>query len=165
MQWMKMPAEVVVVPEGVPQDPRLARLQSYWEAAAAACGGRPRRADIRPDDLREVLPYIYMVDVIEPGKRHRFRLVGTEGTGFYAHDPTGQFLEDLIAPAHHEAIHRLYDAVLTRQAPVTTRGRMYWWPATDWVRFEAVHMPLAGDDGGAIILGGFVRIPEAGLAP
>ncbi|MGH6894386.1 MAG: PAS domain-containing protein [Dongiaceae bacterium] len=58
--------------------PRIHRLYSYWNGLRQ--GGSdilPRRADVAPDQIRELLPNIMIVDVEQSPLRFRYRLVGT----------------------------------------------------------------------------------------
>lgn len=48
----------------------------YWLGKSAA-GRVPRRTDIKPEELRTALPYIFLVDVSLDPLGFRFRLVGT----------------------------------------------------------------------------------------
>lgn len=72
---------------------RIRRLTAYWQSRR---GDRPipRRTDIDPADIRDLLPNVVMVDVEQPF-RIRYRLVGTRVVEFNRFDFTGRYLDDL----------------------------------------------------------------------
>jgi hypothetical protein len=55
-------------------DAHLRKALAYW---LRKCGERhmPRRADIDPVEMPELLPYVRLADVVAPGQ-YRYRLVG-----------------------------------------------------------------------------------------
>src|SRR5688572_4610245 len=57
------------------QSQRIRKLNAYWQDRAS--GKVPSRAEIDPVDVRELLPNLMMIDVIEDPPRFRYRLVGT----------------------------------------------------------------------------------------
>lgn len=149
-------ADAVVQSDVEPASPLLRQLLSYWRAARPDPAAAPPRSAIHPEDIVPVLPYLYMVDVL-PGPAYRFRLVGTRGVEFYDHDPTGKRLDEVIEARFLPDVYRLYAAIIRSGEPVRTTGRMYWSAHNEWVRFEALHMPLAGAGGRVdIVMGGFV---------
>src|ERR1044072_3402441 len=102
------------MPIGVPSsdtqlaDAYLRRALAYWQRK---CGERhmPRRADIDPIEIPELLPFIRLVDVVAPGQ-YRYRVVGTEveqmhgGLKF-----NGRFVHEALPPVLAEHIVPVYD--------------------------------------------------------
>lgn len=70
------------------------RLNSYWQTKR---DGRvmPRREDIDPADLKELLPDLLLGDYEASPFRVRFRLVGTRLAEIHGLDFTGRYLDQL----------------------------------------------------------------------
>src|SRR3546814_15809427 len=77
-------ADVIVEPE-------LREIYHYWSGKR---GGRcyPTRADIRPEEIKRLLPFVLLLDVLDEGRHFRFRLVGTDAASGI--DPTGKLLHE-----------------------------------------------------------------------
>lgn len=100
-------------------DPRLFTFFNYWDSARGA-KAMPARADIDPLDMpKELLPNLYLIEVVDGGRRFKFRLVGSESTIAAGRSLTG-FHIDEINPnkAYGEYVSNLYRRVLTRKRPV-----------------------------------------------
>lgn len=83
--------------------PKLVELYHYWLSKR---GDRrmPSRADIEPMELRSLLPNIILMDVLEPGKTYRYRLVGTAVEEAIGIGLTGKLLSEV-------ATGRLFDFI------------------------------------------------------
>lgn len=83
--------------------PKLVGLYDYWLSKR---GGRamPSRADIEPTELRGLLPHVFLIDVLEPGKTYRYRLVGTAVEEAVGVSLTGKLLSEV-------ATGRIFDFV------------------------------------------------------
>jgi len=134
-------------------DPRLRGLVAYWAAKSA---GRccPARADLDPLDLKPLLGFLLMVDVVRPEKeksgggdayRLRYRLFGTEFVFYHGRDLTGRWLDEIANTVFRDELLGFYRVVIaekTMQALsydyMLERGRQ---------RFQAVLLPLSKDAG------------------
>lgn len=123
-------------------------LYAYWHAK---CGHRPMptRADIQPQEMTMLLPFVMIVDVHreEDGRhRHWFRLVGTKVA--FGTDPTGSFLDDRVgdtAYGHH--ITGLYSHASRLERPIYSEYE-YEHPVSHGVRFaKRLFLPLADEEG------------------
>lgn len=72
---------------------RLRAFLRHWQQLAGA--DIPARADFDPVRLKELLPYLMMVDLTDEPLRIYYRLVGTEVVTFTGLDFTGHYLDDL----------------------------------------------------------------------
>jgi hypothetical protein len=123
-------------------DRRIRDLYRYWLGKR---GGRraPARADIDPVELRSLLPYIYLFDVVEPGPRLRYRLVGT-AIAEMAGEVTGRFVDELLPEAVYARMHEHYVDVVRNLA-----GRYYvadmTWRDRPHVRYHRLLLPLSDD--------------------
>ena len=71
-------------------------LHAWWEAARGN-SDVPDRSDLRPDEIKPLLPFLLIADAEHDPFRVRYRLVGTrvvEVTGF---DITGHYLDELLS--------------------------------------------------------------------
>lgn len=100
----------------IPYSSDLRALLSYWEAQR---GDRliASRDNITADDIRSVLPTVYMVDVnLEPFDL-AYRFLGADIVSRSRGDYTGQRLRDLPSQAPPSQIWRLYEAAVVHQSP------------------------------------------------
>jgi hypothetical protein len=128
----------------MPQAPQLRALLDYWNSKCGADGSLPSRALIDPVELRGLLPHVYLVDVL-PDESFRIRLLGEVHVAIYGTGLVGRSIDEIFPPEHAAQFHRLYKAVLRRRAPVVNAGQVFWWRNKEWLPFEGLHMPLAGD--------------------
>lgn len=123
-------------------DHRLRRLYEYWQRER---GMRPlpSRTDIDPRQLKFLLGYLSLLDVLKEPLRFRVRLQGTELGWWLGGDFTGRTLDQLPASQLAAVIHqRLANAVNTA-APCHHRGEEII--ADLPRRYEALILPLATD--------------------
>jgi hypothetical protein len=97
--------------------PDLQRIHAYWTAKRQ---GRfaPRRLDIDPVDMVEVLPRIMLIDIEPESLDFRYRLAGTGICDIHGIDPTGHRPRDLQPPAYGALIDRHYREAIIRRAPM-----------------------------------------------
>jgi hypothetical protein len=74
----EMPKPAVSLDLSELTSPRIHRLHAYWLHQRDKRGGLlPQRGDIAPDQIKDLLPNIMIVDVERDPMRFRYRLVGT----------------------------------------------------------------------------------------
>ena len=89
-------------------DDRLRHAHEYWRGKAA---GRvmPRRADIDPTEIPDLLRDVMLVDVLPEG-RYRYRLIGTANTQAHGMHATGRYLDEVLpGPEYKGHVIALYD--------------------------------------------------------
>jgi hypothetical protein len=140
-QWE---GEILYLPAPSGRSAMIARVRDYWRQRCA--GGRlPKRGEIDPLELKEVLPYL---SIIEYGEvpRIKFRLIGTELARFYGRDVTGKWLDEI--PHWEEAdivdTQAVYRRVLEMAGPVYGLSLCLWEEDPDHV-FEFACFPLSED--------------------
>ena len=94
-------------------DDRIEIAYRYWLRKA---GERPmpRRADIDPAEIPKLLPDVMLVDVmpvdVKPGRRYRYRLIGTENARAHGINATGRYLDEVLPGVEYKAhVIGLYD--------------------------------------------------------
>jgi hypothetical protein len=95
-------------------------LYHYWDRVR---GDRPMpaRADLRPEELRSLLPHLTLVET--DGDGYRYRLVGTAVAEALGRDLTGTRVGSHVKPAAYASeICRVYDLVLHGRRPIFTTG-------------------------------------------
>ena len=140
------------MPIGVPSsdtqlpDAYLRKALAYWQSKRGE-RNMPRRADIDPVEMPDLLPYVRLVDVVAPG-RYRYRLVGTEleqlhgGLKF-----TGKFVHEALPPPLANQIVPVYDECVRERRPVFLENTFL---APDRERVarhsRVLFLPLSEDD-------------------
>lgn len=137
------------VGEGGPSsvaDGRLLQGLRYWASKRGAGGRLPGRADIDPLEIRDLLPFVELSDVLDGGADLRFRLVGTHLVDTDGLNPTGMLHSRFFAHPPYRAYQAaLYGWVVANRRPLYSRSRV----PTDLLGFhllaERLYMPLAAD--------------------
>jgi hypothetical protein len=135
--------------------PELSLLFAYWDAKKAGRAA-PARADIAPEELRTILPNLFILDVVGEPPRFRYRLAGTAFVLEYGREVTGKFVDELDLAGHKEMILAEYLEVIRKWMPT-----LNCWSFTKRdgrrVRFERLLLPLSKDGVRVdMILGGVV---------
>ena len=122
---------------------RIQRLVGYWNERRLARGALPRRSDIAPDEIRDLLPHIMIIDVEYEPLRFRYRLVGTRVVEFNGFEFTGKYLGEIGWPEEQELLNGYRNLVETKEP---------FFAAMDWRlvsgavgRFEFARLPLSED--------------------
>lgn len=121
-------------------------IVAYWESKRA---GRlaPRRADIDPTEIPRLLPYLFMLDVLDGGADFRYRLIGTHITEGMGRDVTGKKISELYEdrPQARKQLDATFRLPLTNKQPIFSRGRVFWMPRREYQRFIGCSLPLSSD--------------------
>jgi len=141
-------------------DQRLVALHDYW-AGLARDGAVPWRRDFQPRDIPDLLPFVFLLEVL-PGE-FRFRLAGaryTEAVG--GRDVTGLTTADIYPPQFRTAMLDRWAAVVREGRPLWASGPM-WDTQRNFLSWRSVLLPLRVS-GGAIgqLLGAAVFTQAAG---
>lgn len=132
-------------------DPRLRGLVDYWtmKSAGRCC---PARADLDPLDLKPLLGFLLMVDVVwqegTDAYRLRYRLFGTEFVFYHGRDLTGAWLDQIVNTVFRDELLGFYRTAIIEKTMQTL--------SYDYIlerslvesgrqRFQAVLLPLSKD--------------------
>ncbi|SME90500.1 PAS domain-containing protein [Tistlia consotensis] len=153
------PGQVPVV-EGKPGDTAhihsrvLSRLERYWQQLPRT-RSMPSRKDFDPAAIKDLLPSVFMVDVVEAPLRFRYRLIGTQVRELSQRDLTGRMVDETTYGESSDFIRFLFGTVVRRRAPVLAQGSAKWLDASSWKVVAVLLLPLSSDgDEVDIILGG-----------
>lgn len=108
-------------PERMIDGDRLRELFGYWQGKLA--GRRmPARRDIDPVEVPRLLPNLMLADVVDGGRRIRFRLAGTAIREIAGIELTGRYLDEIIHPGRYgDYLHGLNREVVRTRRPTFTR--------------------------------------------
>jgi hypothetical protein len=140
---------------------------AYWDGKRPEPGRLPGRGALDPLDIPELLPVIWLVDVVrlDAGVHFRTRLSGTLTVDLYGTDPTGLWFEELYAEPHLSRQLATYRAVAAAGRAHCTRLRV---PMEDREHqvYDRLILPLA-EDGATVdmLLGCHAYDPEPGEDP
>jgi hypothetical protein len=119
--------------------------QAYGYWTAKCTGGRlPGRADIRPEEMRHLLPWVFLVDVEADPVRFRYRLVGSEITRLAGVEYTGAAINEAEFGPHWRRVFDDYLAVVRSGVPGYVDGSARW-GAREFLHHERIVMPLSSD--------------------
>ena len=138
-------------------EPVLRELHAYWSGRR---GQRPMpaRADIDVVDIPTLLPFLFLVDVLDAPRDFRFRLAGTHFRETTDQEVTGKHIAEVFPEQFGDEVRRIWSTVVEERRPVLGRGNL-WIPGREYVKWEGVVMPLACDQTINMLLGGVVFHP------
>src|SRR3546814_7729132 len=117
-----------------------------YDYGAGKRGGRvyPTRADIRPEEIKRLRPFVLLLDVLDEGRHFRFRLVGTDAASGI--DPTGKLLHE-AAPGgvYLNHLSALFSRGAAGPGALYNRSSYAYEDAPGPRSISRVFMPLAGD--------------------
>lgn len=125
--------------------PRFRQMADYL-AQQAPREGLAGRQHLDPTDLKSILPYINLVEVIGQGDDldFRFRLFGSAQVQALNRDVTGQLVRDVFDPVQASRIAAtMREAVIGRRPHFSTSHV----PREDrrHIHYDRIHFPLAAD--------------------
>jgi hypothetical protein len=71
-------------------------LYAWWDAARGDADV-PDRSALRPDEIKRLLPFLFIADAEHKPFRVRYRLVGTKAVEVTGFDITGRYLDELLS--------------------------------------------------------------------
>lgn len=136
---------------------------AYWLGKCVR-GRLPARADLRPEEMRAFLPFLFLVDVGQDPRTFRFRLVGTKITEWAGKEYTGLAVEEASYGPHWRRVFDTYAAIVDSRRPQLD----IWdapWASREFVRYERLIAPLSSDGQTIDMLFGALHILPAEKDP
>lgn len=159
------------MPEPFELSSRQADALAYWQTLSRHRAGLPGRADIDPVAMKGFLPWVTLVDIVDPGEspRYRARLVGTAVVERHGRDVTGKFDDELYGPTYLEQLRAVYRRVAERRRPILVNCLVENDDRED-LHYRRLVLPLASDSERvdmllAVFDYGEGGSPEAGTLP
>lgn len=106
------------------QDPRIKKLRDYW-AGLARDGAMPRRSDLDPIALKDVLEIIWLYEYENSPVRFRCRLAGEAVNARYDGGIGRRYLDDFFSGKLLHDVQAHYLAVLDMPCIGYSIGRVY----------------------------------------
>ena len=135
----------VLVTDGIEfLSPILAEAMAYW-LEIKGDEAFPQRADLVPEKLVALWPYILMVDVIDGGSDYLMRLFGQNLVNAYGEQTGRRSSEAKVPELVRQRSKQLFDFCVAHAAPTYA-----YWPESDaqgrtYVDVEALCLPLSSD--------------------
>ena len=126
-------------------DHRLRQIHSHWTRLHRGTA-LPLRRDFRPSELRAVLPYVFLVEVLSEPRDFRLRHAGTHFEEFAQQKLSGKRVVEAFPPDFGASVLKLWGEAVESRRPLHAIGQL-WVPDRDYVRWEGLILPLAADDG------------------
>jgi len=137
------------------QEPVLRDLLGYWNKCRGARAA-PARSDIDATEMPGLLPYTFVIDVMESPRDFRFRIAGTHIRDALGEEITGKHIGEVFPPDFGAEVHEIWSRVVADRRPVRGTGDL-WIPDREYVKWEGLAMPLSSDgDSVKMLLGGVV---------
>ncbi|MBV9523409.1 MAG: PAS domain-containing protein [Alphaproteobacteria bacterium] len=125
-------------------DPLLRAMYEYWRGKAAG-RSMPRRRDIDPSEIPKLLPHLMITEVLDGGRRFRYRLSGTAVTEAFGRSLTGQYVDEVMKGPYRDFIERLYRNVHQGRRCIFCESR-YTGSKSLGVTTKRLFMPLSEDE-------------------
>jgi hypothetical protein len=106
------------------------------------------RQQIDPLDIPQLLPGVWLVDVLRPqpgSLRFRYRLLGSRVAQIFKSDANKKYLDEVHADFGTNPMRGFLEEVATHAVPHWRRGKPLAWPSQDVVLLERIYLPLATD--------------------
>ena len=97
---------------------QLCALYAYWQGRL---NGRamPARADIDPFQIKPLLPIVMLVEVLDQGRRFRYRLAGTAITDMTGRELSGRYVDEALpGNGYGEYVIGLYRKLICVKRPI-----------------------------------------------
>jgi len=121
-------------------------LYGYWASKLRASADVPSRDDVRPEEIKPLLPYLWMMDFDRPARSFRYRLIGTAVVDGVGKDYTGYTLADCHPdPGAYEFATRALLRTIDDAQPRWRHGAPMFHHETEARRLENLILPLAAD--------------------
>jgi hypothetical protein len=130
-----------VADRALARDKVLSALLDYWRSKLAG-RAMPRRADIEPTEIPQLLPYLQLIDRV--GGRYRYRLAGTAIVAAYGSELTGKFVDEIIPPARRAVAEGHYNTAYETRHPIFVRNKYTTTRDIDIVASRVI-LPLSED--------------------
>ena len=125
---------------------KIVEFSNYWLAKAGA-GALPAFRDLMPEEIFRALPNLVVWQVIDGGRDFRCRLCGDDLNRNYGWNPTGQYLNAIVAGNPSVAVFGdNFRLCLAQRSPVTVIDRFEGHHGTPKQTIGII-APLAGPDG------------------
>lgn len=132
-----------------PLTDRPQRLYDTWDRWRDT-RAMPSRQDVLPEDLRDLLPYIALMEAAADPGECRYLLTGTVVDAMTTRPYKARTIRETLSlgnPGSLTEILAIYGEVITTQTPSFSRGTMAY-QDRGYISFDRVLLPLSADGSG-----------------
>jgi hypothetical protein len=103
------------------------QVEDYWRARChgGGHGAIPRRHDIDPAALGKLSSNVFLLDVVGPSARLRWRLAGSAIACREGGDPTGRWVADTLVPDQADIMQQFAEITIRERRPTCHSGRWH----------------------------------------
>ena len=143
-------------------NPKLGRLFAYWRSKQRGQIA-PARRDIDPAEIPRLLPWVWLVDVVDGGSDFRFRIGGEKLVEFLGRRMTGETTNALASSPFFSNIAQAFAQCVRERRPILRPLARTAHEQRNYLETEAVFLPLS-ENGADIsqIFGGFAMTSPVG---
>ena len=123
-------------------DARLRRRHDYWLSKRGERRA-PSREDIAPEDIPDILPWVFLMETV--GERLRYRLVGDGFRQIYGAKLIGAFVDEVDLD-HITAAYIGEYAIVARDITPVVRQWKFRKNSGRYLDYERLILPLSRDD-------------------
>jgi hypothetical protein len=129
---------------GQPENRTFFEFYEYWRQKAAG-KAMPSRADLDPLDIPQLLPGVFLIDVVAgPPRRFRFRLVGTRIAELEG-EMTDKFLDEFIPGSRGTSMVQQYEDACEGRLYVRHETLRWHTHERQHVSYDVLLLPLSRD--------------------
>ena len=123
---------------------RLRRLFAYWELKR---GNRPRPkwSDMELMDIHDIMPFVYVKDLIEDGSNFQYRYWGTYLSHYLGYDMSGKTARDHYTGEHLVMTIDRHVELLQAGEPLISTGKVMWARDQECKAYTGLALPFDGE--------------------
>ncbi|HWA03631.1 MAG TPA: PAS domain-containing protein [Rhizomicrobium sp.] len=129
---------------GPKTDKRLLALHAHWLSISPE-GGIPRRADFNPAAIPKLLPWVFLLDVLEDPREFRFRVVGTGFSDAVGRDLTGLTTAEVFPPAFRDEVLDRWNDIVSKGGPNWGSGS-FWIEGREYLNWQGLVLPFRSEN-------------------
>lgn len=152
---------VATLHDPAPESPHLQKLLGHWKRW---CAKRPfpSRQDVNPGEIRDLLPALMLLEVVNGGEDFLYRIAGSGVVRLSGIEPTGKRLSALGNASLILRTQAYLQTCLQLRAPVLFLSQNSIVGHCSFARGETLLLPLARKNGSIdhILMGGDILLPE-----
>jgi hypothetical protein len=123
--------------------PKVIRFLDYWLSLKPK-DGLPGRQHFDPLDIPDLMPRVWMLDVLREPLRYRYRLAGTKEVETLQREVTGKMFEEVHPHCYDKIVSRFFEAVQHGVASYR-KGNVIALYKKEYMTLENCLVPMARD--------------------
>ena len=126
-------------------NPKLRGLLDYWNTLRGPARW-PRRSELVPASFKQLLPNVFLIEVLDGGADFSHRLAGEAVIAAHSYDIVHTRVSDVDygSPERRQGVMRFYRSIVNRGEAVRLTGR-FEYLVQDFLEFESLYVPLSRD--------------------